>query len=238
MPNTQLRFISPATTYPTSALKALPLRERPAYRAATAPSACTSIELLAAVIGGPQQIETAQALMAKFGSLRGIFNAHPAEIEAMPGIGAPTAARLKASLAVGQRMASDEAIERTVITSPADAAHLVMYDMGTLPEEHLRVIVLNTRNHVIEIVPLYKGSVNSSQVRVAEVFKAAIARQAAAIILTHNHPSGDTTPSPDDVALTRAIVQAGKMLDIAVLDHLVLGQGVWTSLKERGIGFN
>jgi len=221
------------------ALATLSLRERPAYRASSDPAACTSIELLAAVIGGPQQIEIAQALLAKFGSLRGIFNAHTAEIENLPGVGAQTAARLKASLAVGQRMVSDEVIERVVITSPADAANLVMYDMGTLPEEHLRVIVLNTRNHVIEIVPLYKGSVNSSQVRVAEVFKSAIARQASAIILTHNHPSGDITPSPDDVALTRAIVQAGKMLDIGVLDHLVIGSGgKFTSLKERGLGFS
>ena len=114
-----------------------------------------------------------------------------------------------------------------------------MYDMGLLPEEHLRVILLNTRNHVIEIVEVYKGSVNSSQVRVAEVFQAAIAQKASAIIVTHNHPSGDITPSPDDVAVTRAIVQAGKMLDIQCLDHLIVGaNGQWCSLKERGLGFN
>lgn len=230
------------TTYPgerkSFALSALSLRERPACRASSDPSACTSIELLAAVIGGPQQIETANALMAKFGSLRDLYNAHTAEIETVPGVGAQTAARIKASLAVGQRMATGEVVERASITSPADAAYLVMYDMGTLPEEHMRVILLNTRNHVIEIAPLYKGSANSSQVRVGEVFKAAIARQATAIIICHNHPSGDPTPSPDDVAVTRAIVQAGKLLDISVLDHIVVGQGKWVSLKERGLGFS
>lgn len=222
----------------SSALSALSLRERPAYRASTSPQACTSIELLAAVIGGPQQIETASALMTKFGSLRDLFNAHAAEIEAVPGVGAQTAARIRASLAVGQRMATDGAQERAVIASPADAANLVMYDMGILPEEHLRVILLNARSQVIEIVPLYKGAVNSCQVRVAEVFKAAIARQATAIIVAHNHPSGDPTPSPDDVVLTRAFVQAGKLLDIGVFDHIVIGQGRWVSLKERGLGFS
>ena len=229
----------PTTQYPTSQLKLLPLRERPAYRASSAPSACTSLELLAAVIGGPQQIETAGALLAKFGTLRRLYNAHTTEIEGVPGVGAQTAARLKAALAIGLRMATDDAQERTIITSPADAAALVMYDMGLLPEEHLRVIALNTRNHVIEVTEVYKGSVNSSQVRVAEVFQAAIAQKASAIIVTHNHPSGDITPSPDDVAVTRAIVQAGKMLDIACLDHLIVGaNGQWCSLKERGVGFN
>ena len=91
---------------------------------------------------------------------------------------------------------------------------------------------------MLEIVEVYQGSVNSSQVRVGEVFQAAISRHASALILIHNHPSGDPTPSPDDVAVTRAIVQAGKLLDIDLLDHLVIGQSKWVSLKERGLGFN
>ena len=90
----------------------------------------------------------------------------------------------------------------------------------------------------MEIVEVYKGSVNSSQVRVGEVFKEAVRNNASAVIVIHNHPSGDPTPSPDDVAVTRAIMQAGKLLDIEVLDHLVIGQGKWTSLKERGLGFS
>ena len=224
---------------PASALASLAVRERPAYRASSAPSACTSVELLAAVIGGPQQIETANALLKKFGTLRRLYNAHVNEIAGVPGVGLATAARLKAALAIGLRMAVDEAEEkRPVITSPADAANLVMYEMGLLTEEHLRVLLLNTRNHVIEIVDVYKGSVNSSQVRVGEVFQAAIAQKASAMIVCHNHPSGDATPSPDDVAVTRAMVQAGKLLDIGVLDHLVIGAQTWTSLKERGLGFS
>ena len=109
--------------------------------------------------------------------------------------------------------------------------------MAALEQEHLRVILLDIRNRVLEVVDVYRGSVNSSQVRVGEVFRAAIRRNAPALIVVHNHPSGDPTPSPDDVAVTRAMVQAGKLLDVELLDHIVIGQGRWVSLKERGLGF-
>jgi DNA repair protein RadC len=98
-------------------------------------------------------------------------------------------------------------------------------------------MLLDTRNRVLDIVEVYHGAVNSSQVRLAEVFKPAIQRMAPAIIVCHNHPSTDPTPSPDDVAVTRAIVQAGKLLSVDVLDHIVFGQGRWVSMKERGLGF-
>lgn len=108
-----------------------------------------------------------------------------------------------------------------------------------LEKEHLRTLLLDRRSRVLEIVEIYQGSVNSSQVRVGEVFRPAIQRLASAIIVCHNHPSADPTPSPDDVAVTRAMVQAGKLLDIDLLDHLVIGQaGKWVSLKERRLGFN
>jgi DNA repair protein RadC len=109
--------------------------------------------------------------------------------------------------------------------------------MSLLEKEHLRVLLLDRRNRVLDIEEVYHGSVNSSQVRVGEIFRAAVGRLASAIVVVHNHPSGDPTPSPDDVAVTRAIVQAGKLLDVECLDHLVIGQGRWISLKERGLGF-
>ena len=109
--------------------------------------------------------------------------------------------------------------------------------MQALEQEHLRVLLLDRRNKALEVVEVYRGSVNSSQVRVGKVFKEAIRKNASGIIVVHNHPSGDPTPSPDDVGVTRAIVQAGKLLDVDVLDHLVIGQGRWVSLKERGLGF-
>jgi DNA repair protein RadC len=123
------------------------------------------------------------------------------------------------------------------VHSPADAAILVQYEMSALEQEVLKVILLDSRNHVMDIAELYRGSLNSSQVRVGELFRPAIRRNSAAIIIAHNHPSGDPSPSPDDIAITRAIVQAGKLLDIDVLDHLVIGKGRFVSMKERGLGF-
>jgi DNA repair protein RadC len=127
--------------------------------------------------------------------------------------------------------------ERPSINSPADAAELVKPFIGVLDHEELWVIILDRRNKIMQFVKLYQGSVSASQVRVGEVFRQAIIEQASAIIIAHNHPSGDPTPSPDDVAVTRAIVQAGKLLDIEVLDHIVVSQDRFISLKERGLGF-
>jgi len=128
--------------------------------------------------------------------------------------------------------------EHPVINSPADAAALVQYEMSLLEQEYLKVILLDTRNRVLDIVEVYHGSVNSTQVRVGELFKPAIQRMAPAIVAVHNHPSGDPTPSPDDIAVTRGIVQAGKLLSIDLLDHLIIGQGRFVSMKERGLGFS
>jgi DNA repair protein RadC len=112
-----------------------------------------------------------------------------------------------------------------------------MTEMSLLEAEHLRVILLDNRNQLIDIAEVYRGSVNSSQVRMAEIFKPAVQRMAPAIICVHCHPSGDPTPSPDDISVTRAMVQAGKLLDIECLDHIVVGGGRFVSLKEKGLGF-
>ncbi len=235
--NNSLLLQSPST-YEQPILKTMPLREQPAYRITQDPTACNITELMAAVIGGSKQIELSQALLARFdGDIRRLYQAHPSELAKVKGIHQATAIRIKAALNLGLRL-SMPGDERTAINSPADAAALVQAEMSLLEKEHLRTILLDRRNRVLEIVEVYQGSVNSSQVRVGEVFHAAISRHASALILIHNHPSGDPTPSPDDVAVTRAIVQAGKLLDIDLLDHLVIGQGKWVSLKERGLGFN
>ena len=105
-------------------------------------------------------------------------------------------------------------------------------------QEYLVVMLLDTRNRVLDVVEVYKGSLNSSMVRVGEVFKPALQRNAAAILVSHNHPSTDPSPSPEDVTLTRSIVQAGKLLDVAVQDHLVIGLSRWVSLREKGLGFS
>jgi len=128
--------------------------------------------------------------------------------------------------------------ERPTIHTPRDAFAILRCFLGALDHEELWVLNLDTRNRLLHLVKLYQGSVNSSQVRVAEVFRAAIVDNAPTIILAHNHPSGDPTPSPEDVAVTKAIVQAGKILDIDVVDHLIITQDHYVSLKELSLGFN
>jgi DNA repair protein RadC len=229
----------PGNTKYTPKHKLLPLRERPVERVSARADACTIIELLAALLGGPQPIETADALLAHFnGRLSDLRRAPVHEIADIHGIGQQNAARIKAAVELGLRLTLNTEEDRPTIHSPADAAAMLQHEMSALEQEHLRVILLDTRNRVIDIVEIYHGSLNSAQVRVAELFKPAIQRMSAAIILVHNHPSGDPTPSPDDVAVTRAVVQAGKLLDIDTLDHLVIGRGRFVSLKERGLGFD
>jgi DNA repair protein RadC len=117
---------------------------------------------------------------------------------------------------------------------------VLKYEMEALEQEHLRVLLLDTRNHVLDAPTIYVGSVSTAQVRAADIFKPAVRKNATAIIVVHNHPSGDPTPSPDDVAVTREIIKAGEMLGISVLDHIVIGQGRnrFVSMKERGLGFS
>jgi DNA repair protein RadC len=129
--------------------------------------------------------------------------------------------------------------EQAVVTinSPLDAFDAIR-EIGNEPQEVLAVLCLNSRNQIVHKEIVYRGSTNSSQVRVGEVFRPAIVRRATAIIVAHNHPSGDPTPSPDDVAVTRAMVGAGNMLDVQLLDHIVIGLEKYVSLKERGLGFS
>ncbi|RJP55836.1 MAG: JAB domain-containing protein [Anaerolineaceae bacterium] len=216
--------------------------DRPRERLASlgAP-ALTNAELIAILlrvgVPGENAVEVGQRLLNKFGGLSGLHRAPLSELTGQHGIGEAKAAQIKAAIELGRRLTLESPEERASINSPADAAALVQYEMSALEQEHLRVLLLDRRNRVLEIVEVYKGSVNSSQVRVGELFKDAVRANASAIIVVHNHPSGDPTPSPDDVAVTRAIVQAGKLLDVEILDHLVIGQGRWVSLKERGLGF-
>jgi DNA repair protein RadC len=193
--------------------------------------------LLRVGVPGENAVEVGTRLLVKFKGLPGLHRAPLAELVNEHGIGQAKAAQLKAAIELGRRLRDEKPDELPVINSPANAADLVRYEMSAFEQEHLRVLLLDRRNHVLEIKDLYIGSTSSAQVRVAEIFREAVRKNASALIVVHNHPSGDPTPSPDDVALTRAIVQAGKLLDIDVLDHLVVAQNGWVSLKERGLGF-
>jgi DNA repair protein RadC len=240
--NTDAEAYAESNTVPVYRIMDLHESERPRERLAKlGPQVLTNAELIAILlrvgVKGENAVAVGQRLLKKFGGLTGLHRAPFSDLINEHGLKKAKASQIKAAIELGRRLTLESPEERPTINSPADAAALVQYEMSALEQEHLRVMLLDRRNRVLETVEVYKGSVNSSQVRVGELFKEAVRKNASAIIVIHNHPSGDPTPSPDDVAVTRAIVQAGKLLDVEVLDHLVIGQGRWVSLKERGLGF-
>jgi DNA repair protein RadC len=229
-----------ATYNPT--IKELPSSERPRERLLNyGVGALSNAELLAIVlrIGTKEEnaVRMAQRLLATVGSLAGMVRINPSELAREKGVGPAKVAQIKAALELGRRMLIESPEERPQVRSPADAANLVMTEMSLLEQEHLRVMLLDTKNRVLETPTIYIGSLNTSLIRVGELFREAIRANCASLIVLHNHPSGDPTPSPEDVAVTRQIVEAGKLLDIDVLDHLIIGRQRFVSLKERGLGF-
>ncbi|BCY19337.1 MAG: DNA repair protein RadC [Chloroflexi bacterium] len=217
--------------------------ERPRERLAElGASALSNAELLAILLRtglpGENAIQVGQRLLKQFGGIVGIHRCGYEELCQQKGISTAKASQIKAALELGRRLPKEDAEDKPVIRSPKDAADLIQYEMVGLPQENLWVLLLDTRNRVLKIEKLYKGSLNSSTVRVGELFKSALTNNAASIIVAHNHPSGDPTPSPEDVALTRAAVQAGHLLDVEVLDHIVIGQNKFVSLKDKGLGFS
>lgn len=205
-------------------------------------TAVSTAELLAIILrtgsGGENVLRLAERLLIRFNNLPGIARASLVELKTVKGIGDAKAVEIKAALELGRRLMATAPEERARITSPADAASLLMSEMMLLEQEHLRVVLLNTRNEVLRTHTVYIGSLNTSVVRIGELFRPAIRENAAAVIVAHNHPSGDPSPSPEDVNVTRQIVKAGRLLDIELLDHLIIGHRRYVSLKERGLGFN
>jgi DNA repair protein RadC len=224
-------------------IKELPSGDRPRERLIReGATALSTAELLAIIfrvgVGGENVISLSQRLLAGYGGLAGLARAPFTDLQNEHGLGEAKVATLKAAFELGRRLAVASPEDRVQVRSPADAANLLMGEMSTLEQEQLRVMALDTRNRVLAVSTVYVGSLNSSVVRVSELFREAIRRNAAAIIVAHNHPSGDPTPSPEDVAVTRNIIQAGQLLDIEVLDHVVIGQQRFVSLKERGLAFS
>ena len=220
-------------------LAELPAFERPVSRILReGPAVCNTTELLQALIGGSKAESIARELIGRYVTLGAISHAPVIELTQIAhGLGEKSAIRLKAALELGRRVLVPIPDERPQIRTPSDAAQLLMVEMSSLEQEEVRTLLLDTRNRVICAPMIYRGSLNSCGVRIGEMFKEAVRHNAASVIVAHNHPSTDPTPSAEDVKLTANLVKAGKLLDREVMDHLVIGK-TWVSLKERGLGFN
>lgn len=213
-------------------------RERLLHRG---PASLTNGDLLAILLNTGIQGETvttlSQRLLTEHGDLLGLMKLDVWELARIRGVGPAKAAKVKAALEIASRVVALGPVQRHRITSPDDVANMVAVEMAALEQEQLRVVVLDTKHQVLSIKTVYQGSVNQAQVRVSEVFRDAIKQNAVAIIVIHNHPSGDPTPSSADVTLTLELVKAGQILDVDVLDHLIIGQGRHVSMRRLGLGF-
>jgi DNA repair protein RadC len=223
-------------------IKELPPDGRPREKLkALGAGALSEADLLAIILRvgtqGESVVDLANRLLVTYGGLVGLSRVSFAELCGIHGLGEAKACQLKSALEIGRRLLLAQPEERLRVSSPSDLAPLLMLEMAPLDQETLRVILLNTKNQVIRFVDVYRGSLNSSLVRISELFKEAVRVNAAAIIVAHNHPSGDPTPSTEDVKVTEQMVAAGKLLEIEVLDHLVIGERRWVSLREKKLGF-
>lgn len=221
-------------------LRDLPHEERPRERMMHyGASALSHAELLAILLrtGSRQEsaVHLAQKVINQVGSIRNLVDISIDELTQIKGIGHAKAVQLKAGIELGQRLARTRIGEPVIIRSPRDAADLLSEQLRYLQKEHFVCLFLNTKNHIIAQETLSIGSLNASIVHPREVFRAAMKCSSASIICAHNHPSGDPTPSPEDISITARLVEAGQIVGIDVLDHLVIGDGAFVSLKEQGL---
>lgn len=228
---------------PRRAVRELPLAERPRERLAShGPAALSAPELLAVLWGSgngnASSFAVAEDALARHGSLAELARADPLELTGVPGIGAARAAQLLAAFELGRRSQVGWATPRWTIRAPRDVADRLLPEMAYLEREELRVLLLNAKNVVLRQSTVYVGNVSAALVRVAELFRDAVRVHAAGIIVVHNHPSGDPEPSPDDLHLTAEAIAAGRLLDIALLDHVILAADTYVSLRDRGVAFD
>jgi DNA repair protein RadC len=223
-------------------IRDLPSTDRPRERLRDAgPAALSNQELLAILLRTGSARESALALanrlLGRFHGLVGLARAGFAELCAERGLGEAKAAQVQAALELGKRLAAAQPEERAQIRSPDDVANLLLAEMGLLDQEHLRVVLLNTRNQVLGTQEVYRGSVHTAVVRIGELFREALRQNAPCIILVHNHPSGDPTPSAEDIAMTKQAIAAGELLDIDVLDHVIVAHARFASMKSLKVAF-
>ena len=225
------------------AMRDMPMRDRPRERLKEqGAESLTNAELMAILIRtglkGENALAMATRILAKYDGLQGMSRIGYPELISERGLSHAKACQIMAGIELGKRVASVRNDDQASIETPEDIANLVMAEMNGLEREHLRIILLNTKNRVVLIHNLYVGSVNAALVRPAEVFAEAVRWTCPAIAIVHNHPSGDPHPSDEDVAMTRQLIEAGKVLDIEVVDHVIIGRQTYLSMREKGFAFS
>ncbi|KRG13320.1 hypothetical protein ACA30_15585 [Virgibacillus soli] len=220
-------------------IRDFPVDDRPRERLIkTGPESLSTQEIVAILLRTGTKSESvlqlANRLLTKFDGLMWLKDAAFEELISVKGIGKAKAVQLVAAVELGRRISNLTYDDRYVIRSPEDGANYVMNDMRFLTQEHFVALYLNTKNQVIHRQTIFIGSLNASIVHPREVFREAFRRAAASIICFHNHPSGDPTPSREDIEVTRRLTECGKMLGIEVLDHLIIGDKKYVSMKEKG----
>jgi DNA repair protein RadC len=203
------------------------------------PESLTTPELLAILFrtGTVKRnaVQLAEELFKSLGGLAGLSTASLEELSSIDGVGRVKAIEVKAAVELGKRLAATTDEAKPQIRSPDDVAKLMMADLRYETKEHLYALTLDARNQVRQRRLISTGTLTESLVHPREVYKEAIRFSAAAIVLVHNHPSGEPTPSPEDIATTKRLTEAGKILGIDLLDHVIIGDGRWASLKDRGL---
>ena len=231
----------PSATAEGARIRELPVSDRPRERLRAAGArALTSAELLAILVGagtaGRSAVRVGEDLLARAeGSLRRLAGQPMAALTRCAGVGPVRAATVHAALELGRRMAAESREDGAPMRSPRDVYAVYAGRLEDLPVEEFHVAVLDAQHRLERDLTISRGLLNSSLVHPREVFREAIAERAAAVILVHNHPSGDPTPSADDRAVTEQLVAAGRLLDIPVHDHLIVGRGRYTSFAEAGL---
>lgn len=224
----------------TVAIRELPSNERPRERLQHhGPAAVSTAELLAIQLRtGTQErsaLGLAEQLLSEFEGLKGVANATIEELSAVKGIGPVKAVQIAAAIELGKRLIVFSSEDRPTVRSPQDVANLLLPELRDVKKEHLKSVLLDTKNRVQKVVTVSVGILDSSLVHPREVFKDAIQASAASLIVAHNHPSGDPTPSAEDKRITQRLAEAGQIIGIELLDHIILGDNRWVSLKERGL---
>ena len=226
----------------TTMIRDLPKGERPRERLRDyGPGSLSNAELIAILlrtgVTGENVLNLAVRLLSHTQGLPGMARSTFSELCSLKGISEAKACQLMAAFELGRRLVSLHPEDRAIIRCPEDVVNLLSAEMSLFDQEHFRMLILDTKNHVLGVNEIYIGNVNSSVVRAAEVFRPAIRDNAVAIIIVHNHPSGDPTPSPEDVSITEQLRESGHLLGVEVLDHIILGGQGHASLKEQGLGF-